>query len=415
MRCLAVILILFACGAPAQSSRVLVIDIDDLGWDMLASTPTPTFDRLSAEGRRFTRFHTTPMCSPSRARLQLGALGSHPLVLCGHTVKPNLDYELPLGPLIPLPRLATEHGRTTAKIGKWHLAPNDRPEHPNQFGWQTYAGAFANLNLANPGDFFAYQKIVDGERIWHDVYVTTDETNDAIRCVEERVDLISVSYHAIHNPYHVPPPELYDGPPPTSDFEMAQAMLQALDLELGRLLDAALAADYTVFVLSDNGTSTKIGGGKGHLVPGGVIVPMWVVGPGVVPGTDDEWVDIVDLYATVADVMGIPRDRPAEQGPDSISFAPRLYGSPGATREAVYSEFWLPNGKDPRQLGPKQTWYQSLRTREWALISNDKNDLGLRFHDRILDPREEHDLLERGMDAAARDAMERLLTMLAGI
>ena len=406
--------LLLAGPTLAQMPRVLMVDIDDLGWDMVESTSTPTLDRLRDEGRRFTHFHTTPLCSPSRARLMMGAFGSHPWVLCGGTIKTNLSYELPLLPLTPLPRLVSNHGRTTAKIGKWHLAPLNRPEHPHLLGWDIYSGAFSNMGAANVGDYFLYQKILGGERFWSDVYLTTDETNDALRCVELGVDLISVSYHAIHTPFHIPPPEVYQGPPPTNKLERAQAMLQALDLELGRLLDGALQASYTIFVFSDNGTSTELRGGKGHLVPGGVIVPMWVIGPGVMPGTDDDWVDIVDLYATVTEVMGVPRDLPVLEGPDSISFAQRVYGVGAPTRTAVYSEFWKPNGKDPRhELGASVNWGRSMRTHEWSLVDHTHtHDDAMHFYHRAVDPSEKVDLVEHGMGSIARTAAERLLRFL---
>ena len=51
-----------AFGTPA---RMLVVDIDDVGFDLLRETPTPTLDALERGGRLFTSFTTAPTCSPT--------------------------------------------------------------------------------------------------------------------------------------------------------------------------------------------------------------------------------------------------------------------------------------------------------------------------------------------------------------
>ena len=59
-------------GAP----NVVVIVLDDLGFAQLGSygsdIDTPNLDRLAARGVRFSNFHTTAMCSPTRACLLTG-------------------------------------------------------------------------------------------------------------------------------------------------------------------------------------------------------------------------------------------------------------------------------------------------------------------------------------------------------
>ncbi len=344
----------------------------------------------------------------------MGARGSHPHVLCGNPVSTNKNYELPLAPLVPLARLVSEHGFTTAKIGKWHLAPDARPTHPNEAGWRHYAGSPANLRPVDHGEsYYGYRKVVNGQWDWKIEYLTTDETEDAIDCVAAGFDLISVSYHSVHIPFQVPPPDLYTGPPPTTDREIARTMLEAMDHELGRLLDVALPAGYTTLVFADNGTDKTIGGQKGHLTPGGVNVPLWAIGPGVTHGIDRDLVDVADVYATVTDLMGITRDAPAVQGPDSVSFLDRLTGSGGPTRSMIFTDRWMPNGKDPRDgLPPGKPWRRCLRSNGWSLMIDDQGDEGVHFFHYAEDLREEEDLLPAGMDPPARDAYLLLREML---
>lgn len=63
-------------AAPAGAPNIVVILTDDVGF-AAASTfggpiPTPALDRLAASGLRYNRFHTTTMCSPTRAALLTG-------------------------------------------------------------------------------------------------------------------------------------------------------------------------------------------------------------------------------------------------------------------------------------------------------------------------------------------------------
>jgi hypothetical protein len=62
--------------APAGAPNVLLILIDDSGFGQWGTfggqVPTPNLDRLAKMGLRYTRFHTTALCSPSRAAILTG-------------------------------------------------------------------------------------------------------------------------------------------------------------------------------------------------------------------------------------------------------------------------------------------------------------------------------------------------------
>ena len=62
--------------APKGAPNVVLILIDDAGFGQFSTfgggTPSPTMDKLAAEGLRYNRFHTTALCSPTRAALLTG-------------------------------------------------------------------------------------------------------------------------------------------------------------------------------------------------------------------------------------------------------------------------------------------------------------------------------------------------------
>jgi arylsulfatase A-like enzyme len=114
---------------PVGAPNVLVVLLDDVGFAQLGAfgsdIETPAIDRVAAAGLRYTRFHVTALCSPSRASLLTGR--NH------HAVGMGFLCDLPTG--FPgytarIPRTAATVARTlrdagysTLAVGKWHLTP----------------------------------------------------------------------------------------------------------------------------------------------------------------------------------------------------------------------------------------------------------------------------------------------------
>lgn len=63
-------------NAPAGAPNVVLILMDDIGFGETSTfggpVPTPTLDKLAANGLRYNRFHTTAVCSPTRAAIITG-------------------------------------------------------------------------------------------------------------------------------------------------------------------------------------------------------------------------------------------------------------------------------------------------------------------------------------------------------
>src|SRR5262249_12966875 len=81
--------------APKGAPNVVLILIDDAGFGQFSTfgglVPSPTMDRLAAEGLRYNRFHTTALCSPTRAALITGR--NHHSVASGVIAEAATGYD----------------------------------------------------------------------------------------------------------------------------------------------------------------------------------------------------------------------------------------------------------------------------------------------------------------------------------
>ena len=120
---------------------------DDVGFSMSSSfggpVPTPNMDRLAAAGLRYSRFHTTSICSPSRAALLTGR--NHHNAATGHLADLPLDYP---GYTARIPRstatiaeVLKQNGFNTAMFGKHHNVPPGEHSAAGPFDhWPTGLG-----------------------------------------------------------------------------------------------------------------------------------------------------------------------------------------------------------------------------------------------------------------------------------
>ena len=114
---------------PGAAPNVVMVVFDDTGFAHFgcygSTIETPTIDRLAAGGLRYAGFHTTALCSPSRACLLTGR-NHHAVGMRGVS---NFDTGFPNMRGAITPRAATvaellrEQGYATYSAGKWHLAP----------------------------------------------------------------------------------------------------------------------------------------------------------------------------------------------------------------------------------------------------------------------------------------------------
>jgi arylsulfatase len=116
----------FKIEAPADAPNVVIVLIDDLGFGSTSSfggpIQTPTLDGLAQQGLRYNNFHTTALCSPTRAALKSGR--NHHTVNMGFitemaTAFPGATGQIP-NTTAPLAEMLRLNGYSTAAFGKWH-------------------------------------------------------------------------------------------------------------------------------------------------------------------------------------------------------------------------------------------------------------------------------------------------------
>ena len=116
-----------AAAPPADAPNVLMIVLDDVGFGQLgcygSDIETPNIDALAAGGRRYNNFHTTSMCSPTRASLLTGR--NHHAVGMGMIADMCTGFPGYQGEVSPgaatLAEILKPAGYSTFAIGKWHL------------------------------------------------------------------------------------------------------------------------------------------------------------------------------------------------------------------------------------------------------------------------------------------------------
>ncbi len=114
---------------PADAPNILIILIDDAGPALPAAlggaVHTPTLEPILSEGIGYNRFHTTAMCSPTRASLLTGR--NHHRVGSGVITEFANGWDGYLGVIPRSSALQAEvlrqYGYATAAFGKWHNTP----------------------------------------------------------------------------------------------------------------------------------------------------------------------------------------------------------------------------------------------------------------------------------------------------
>jgi len=137
--------ILIFCGnllaADVPKPNIVLIFVDDLGYGDIGpfgstKNRTPNLDKMAAEGRKFTSFYATPVCSMSRACLMTGSYNarvSMPGVLFPNNVIGLHSDEMTLAEVLK------PAGYATICIGKWHLG-HRAPFLPTKQGFDSYYG-----------------------------------------------------------------------------------------------------------------------------------------------------------------------------------------------------------------------------------------------------------------------------------
>lgn len=208
----------------AASPNVVVIVLDDVGFGQLgcygSDISTPTIDALAQRGLRLTNFHTTAVCSPTRACLMTGR--NHHRVGVG--MLPDLPMNFPgYTSRIPaeagtIAEILRSEGYATFLVGKWHLTPRDQRSPSGPFenwplgkGFEHYYGFLSGDANHWAPELIRDNSYVDPPRTPDEGYhLTEDLADEAITRVRElrrnqpdRPFLLWLALGAGHSPHHV--------------------------------------------------------------------------------------------------------------------------------------------------------------------------------------------------------------------
>lgn len=213
----------FQVKAPAGAPNVVIVLIDDVGFGAPGTfggpIATPTLDRLAQNGLRYNNFHTTALCSPTRAALKSGR--NHHTVNTGFITElatsiPGSTGRVP-DAAAPLAETLRHNGYSTAAFGKWHetasweisvSGPHDR--WPTRQGFDKFYGFFGGeTNQWAPlvYDGLALVEIPNDPKY----HFMTDMTDKAVSWIRhqkamtpDKPQFIYFAPGATHAPHHVP-------------------------------------------------------------------------------------------------------------------------------------------------------------------------------------------------------------------
>ncbi len=253
------------CKSGEKLPNIILISADDLGWSDVgcygSEVKTPNIDRLAEQGMRFTQFHNTSKCFPSRACLLTGIYAQQ----SGY----DRSFNKPLMNSVTLGEVLREAGYITLWSGKHHGL-----ENPIYRGFDHYYGLkdgacnYFNPGEQRPGEEVPARKGAPGSkrnRAWcidsvmyapytpeaKDFYTTDYFTHFALAWLEEykeadRPLFLYLAYTAPHDPLMAWPKDIkkykgtYDG-----GYEVIRQERYSRQLEMGLINETYRLSDAT--------------------------------------------------------------------------------------------------------------------------------------------------------------------------
>jgi arylsulfatase A-like enzyme len=211
--------------APDGAPNVVYIVLDDVGFSAMncygGPVETPNIDRIANSGVRFTQWHTTALCSPTRSCLLTGRNHTRNSMACiteAASGFPNASGTIPAANGM-LSEILGERGWNTYIVGKWHLCPTDemnlastRRNWPTGRGFERFYGFLgAETNQWYP-DLVYDNHPVDQPKSPEDGYhLTEDLTDKALEFIRDAKAIapdkpffLYYAPGAAHAPHHAP-------------------------------------------------------------------------------------------------------------------------------------------------------------------------------------------------------------------
>ncbi len=383
--------------APKEQPNVILIITDDQGYGDIAAhgnpyIKTPHIDQLYQESVRFTDFHVSPTCSPTRAALMTGRYTNR--TGAWHTIA---GWSLLRQEEKTLGNLFTQGGYNTGAFGKWHLGDN-YPFRALDRGFQRTVvhggGGVQQTPDLWENDYFDDRYLADGQATAYQGYCTDVFFEEAMAFIEEQKEqpfFCYISTNAPHGPFNVPPNylQLYEDIPDSllAPYQKRfYGMISNIDDNLGKLrafLTAQEIADNTILIfMSDNGTAagyrsrdgqvtgfnSGMRGTKNSAYEGGHRVPFYVYWKdGQIQGGKDisTLAAHIDVMPTLAEWCNV--ELPTGHLPiDGRSLAPLFEGDDFSLKSRV-----LVTDSQRRQV-PKRWLKTAVLFQNWRLVNGEE-------------------------------------------
>jgi len=209
---------------PADAPNIVIVMLDDAGFGQPSTfggdISTPTLSRLADDGISYNAFHTTAMCSPTRASLLTGR--NHHRVGAGQIAELANDWDGYTG-IIPkssatFAEVLRYYGYATAAFGKWHNTPVDAlatgpyDRFPTGQGFDYFYGFIAGETSQWEPALWENTTPISAPHPdnYEDYHLTEDMADRAIRWMQrhsavhpDQPFLVYWTPGAVHGPHHV--------------------------------------------------------------------------------------------------------------------------------------------------------------------------------------------------------------------
>ena len=211
--------------APEGAASVVYIVLDDVGFSAMGSyggpIETPNIDRIVGQGVRYTQWHTTALCSPTRSCLLTGRNHTRNSMACiteAASGFPNASGVIP-----PengqIQQILGERGWNTYMVGKWHLCPeaemnlaSSRRNWPTGRGFERFYGFLgAETNQWFPELVYDSHPVDPPATPEEGYHLTVDLTDKALEFIKDAKVLapdkpffLYYAPGACHAPHHAP-------------------------------------------------------------------------------------------------------------------------------------------------------------------------------------------------------------------
>jgi arylsulfatase len=210
--------------APDGAPNVVYIVLDDVGFSAMSCyggpIETPNIDRIAADGVRYTQWHTTALCSPTRSCLLTGRNHTRNSMACiteGASGFPNASGTIPPENGM-LSEVLGELGWNTYMVGKWHLCPtvemnlaSTRRNWPTGRGFERFYGFLgAETNHWYPELAYDNHPVDPSKSAEEGYHFTDDITDKALEFIKDakviapdKPFFLYYAPGAAHAPHHV--------------------------------------------------------------------------------------------------------------------------------------------------------------------------------------------------------------------